>query len=187
MLSVNEFPFPPVLTKRDGVARYKAGEFGNASPTYNNRWELNNQGSCARKYHLRNKVTGGETFYNLDFFECFHLWAKAPDPDQWYCSEMAPHDQGTIQGEVMQGPEGIELFYATAKIPMRDALRLEGQRVQGMLALGLLKTYLCPRSYDWMMVLLERYPSHVIEFTSFTCEWGTLAGYNTIIWEIRNY
>lgn len=184
--------FPPVLTKKDMVRRYKAGEFGNASPTWNTlaqfeEYAFPSFGEIVKgSFHLRSRIAGGATHYNMTPLEIAMTWRHGvDDKSQWYVSEMAPHEHGTIQGEVQQGPEGLMLFYASAKLPMRDALRAEGRQVYGIMALGLLKQYMCARSYDWMMILLERYPGHVVEFTSFSVEWGTLPGYNTVYWEVR--
>ena len=96
----------PVLTKQDFVRRYAKGEFGNASPTwltvndwYDSRvWDQSFHFDDNR-YHLRNRVKGGMTFYNL---RCSELrdwkhrttWVHQPN---WYVSAMAPTETTLIQ------------------------------------------------------------------------------------------
>ena len=61
------------------------------------------------------------------------------------------------------------------------------QWARGIMALALLRRYLCPNSYDWMMTLLDRYPDHIVEFNTYSVNWGVLPGFNTAFWEVRLY
>lgn len=188
---------PPVLSKRDFVERYRRGEFGNASPTWNtvDDFLLIVQGhkgfipsyEWPERFHLRNRNAGGVTYYNLYWSELIARWCEQEDKEDWYASAMAPHDRGTIQGEVMRTTQGLYLYYASAKKPMREALAEEGKEATGIIAVSLLREYLCPNSYEWLNVLLDRYPDHIVEFSSFEVEWGTLPGFNSVFWEVRKY
>lgn len=182
----------PVKTKTDFVRRYQMGEFGNASPT----WEATEFIHCSgrdwkTKYHLRNKVAGGPTYYNLNendlLLRCYYLAANGSNLDQFYVSEMAPTAKTLIQGEVMRWHRGLYLYYSTVRKPMRDALAAEAHEAEGVKALTLLRHYLNQRSYDWLEYLLEEYPDHVIEFSTYSECWGTIPGYNTVFWECRLY
>lgn len=191
--------FPPVLTKTDFVRRYQANEFGNRSPT----WDTVNEflawgrqafgtGPSYGLYHLRNRVAGGATYYDLKWSHAVALWCDQKDKKDFYCSAMCPTERTTFQGEVMQAPPstgkvGLALYYTTVAKPMRQALLEGGKQVYGLLALGLLQRYLCPNSYEWMQVLLDRYPEHCVEFTCLDHCWGSIPGYNTLWWEIRKY
>lgn len=177
----------PVRSKADFVRRYAAGEFGNRSPTYQTWPELNSQGSSWRRYHLRCRIAGGPTHYNLDYFQAVKLWRACHNPGDWYCSEMAPHEFGTIQGEVHQTTNHLDLTYASAELPMREALAKGSRFAQGITATAILKSYMDGASWDWLNYLLGAYPGHVVEFSCFDCCWGTVPHHNTVIWEVRNY
>lgn len=181
-----ERSYPPVLTKRDFTRRYAAGEFGNASPTWHDPVEF---GSQVRPglFHLRNRVAGGATHYDLPWRTAYSLWLSMEDPTGWYVSGMAPTEGTLIQGEVMTTPRGLYLYYTTVAKPMRAALAERAESVEGIIALSLLRFYLCPNSYEWLSVLLERYPGHVVEFSTYDREWGTIPGFNTVYWEVRQY
>jgi hypothetical protein len=100
---------------------------------------------------------------------------------------MAPTEETIFQGEVMWGLWGLELTYTTVALPMRDALLKETKLARGIIATFLLKHFLCPNSYEWLQVLLDYYPDHVVEFSTYSVNWGTLPGYNTVFWEVRKY
>lgn len=186
--------YPPVLSKRDFVRRYGKGEFGNASPTW---YDLDSfigyagiafgNGPSFGSYHLRNRVAGGSTYYNLSWSATVARWSGQKDKRQWYVSEMAPTEETLIQGEVLETERGLTLLYSTVAKPMREALAESSQSVSGILAVSLLRSFLCPNSYDWLMILLERYPFHVVEFSTYSTEWGTLPNFNTVYWEVRQY
>jgi len=181
--------FPPVLTKADFVERYIRGEFGNHSPTWGTRQEYLADGYKGL-VHIRNRVAGARTWYNVPPEGFERAWAEALRyyrADQLYISAMAPTDKTVFQGEVQRGLWGLDLYYSCVARPMREALRLQGRTVRGVFALCLLQRFLCPNSYEWLQVLLDRYPDHVVEFSTYSVNWGTLPGYNTVFWEVRLY
>lgn len=85
----------------------------------------------------------------------------------------------------MQSEQGLQLFYSEVKKPMRDSLKEGGKQVTGVVASMTLRHFMNPKSYDWLQVLLDRYPYHVVEFSCYGVCWGTLIGYNTAFWEVR--
>lgn len=181
----------PVLTKGDFVRRYKAGEFGNASITWNSVPEYL---ASDYKYpvHFRNRVANGLTWYNVEWQHAVPLYARilseGVKSDDIYVSAMAPHHLNVIQGEVQRSNKHIDLFYSTAPdVPMRDALNQGAQQVHGATARLLLRFYLNQRSYEWLEWLLDSYPNHVVEFSVFQKCWGTIPGHNTVFWEVRKY
>lgn len=185
--------FLPVLSKADFVRRFSENEFGNRTQTWNTvdefaTWVQENDPRERNQYHLRNRIAGGATYYNLYGSECVARWMEQPDRSSWYAAAMVDHSRQTIQGEVWDSPTGLTLYYTDVKAPMRTALAEKSDQVSGIIARFLLRRYLCPNSYDWLWELLERYPGHVIEFTAFERRGiGTLPNYNTIFWEVRNY
>lgn len=181
-----------VLTKTDFVKRYAAGEFGNASPTWNNlqEWIKQNGRRFGHLFHVRNRIAGGKTWYNVPYYRLDEVWKVACNlypSDLLYISAMAPTELTLIQGEVQEGLWGLDLYYTQVKKPMRDALKEWSRQVNGVTAQYLLQKYLCPNSYEWLSRLLETYPAHVVEFSSYSTEWGTIPGYNTVFWEVRLY
>ena len=186
--------WPPVQTKQDFVRRYALGEFGNHSPTWGSLAEF-----IAYKYpstrvglcHIRNRIAGGPTWYSVPGEEVEHHWKQlvlhGADANNLYISLMAPTEQTLFQGEVIQDVGGLDLTYTTVAKPMRDALHERSLRARGIIAVALLRYYLCPRSYEWLQVLLDRYSHHAVEFSTYSRNWGTLPHYNTVFWEVRLY
>ena len=179
----------PVLTKTDFVRRYLAGEFGNRAPT----WDTLEQ--CLRSgykglIHIRNRVKGAKTWYNVPHDRLKQAWLEAIQcfpPEKLYLSAMAPTEKTVIQGEVQRGLWYLDLTYTTVRKPMREALAQECRTAKGLTAIRLLKTYLCPNSYEWLWYLLDEYEDHVVEFSTYSVCWGTVPGYNTVFWEVRKY
>jgi len=185
----------PVLTKTDFVQRYNAGEFGNRSPTWNSLQEfevgLAKWANNDSLYHLRNRVAGGPTKYNVseDHYCSALQWMldNGVKPQDIYVSEMCPTHLTQIQGEVMRTHEGLYLYYSQIKKPMRDSLREGGREAKGLRAKMLLEYYMDTNSYEWLNTLLDQYSEHVVEFTTLSKCWGTNSGYNTLFWEVRYY
>jgi hypothetical protein len=184
--------YPPVLNKVDFAERYRKGEFGNHSPTWDSVEEFGLAEIDEGLFHLRNRIVGGPTYYSLEALDLIDRHADLMDAgvaDTFYVSQMVPLEveQGLlIQGEVQRGIWGLDLTYSTVAKPMRDALRERTQYAQGLIASLLLQHYLDANSYDWLMTLLDRYPGHVVEFGTYEVCWGTLPN-NTIYWEVRAY
>jgi len=186
----------PVLTKADFVRRYELGEFGNHSPTWKNVLQFIYDSSVnpkgRRLFHLRNRIVGGPTYYNLTADELVALVAnlRGLDPEDvknFYISEMCPTEKTVLQGEVCLGCWGYNLTYTRVAKPMRDALCEECWFAKGLVAKQVLEGSLCPNSLNWLNYLLEEYPDHVVEFSTFSVDWGTLPSFNTVFWEVRKY
>lgn len=183
---------PPVTTKKDFVRRYQLGEFGNRSPTYDNLRHFVSSNPPSGLYHIRNRIAGGPTFYDVPCEEVQERWdeltlEKDISPENLYISAMAPTAGTLIQGELMRGVGGLYLHYTNVRKPMRDALKEESHHATGLTVKILLETYLNVKSLEWMYALLDRYPDHVIEFSVYNQCWGTDPGFNTVFWEVRQY
>jgi hypothetical protein len=101
-------------------------------------------------------------------------------------NESAPDNFLTIQGELMETPNGLNLFYSKEKKKMNLALK-KGKTILSLQAKLILKQFLNCISYDEIMILLKLFPEHVIEFSTYDINLGILPNRNTIIWEIRKY
>lgn len=173
----------PVLSKADFLRRFKKGEFGNAPPTWETVEEYL-ESDYKGLVHLRNKKKAGRTYYNVNK----ETVKKFPSKNEFYISGMAPHEHGTIQGEVMRSEFGLVLTYFSAKYPMREAFKKCSIKItKGVLSNQILEHHMCVNSYEWVCELLENYPEHVVEFSCFECAWGSTPNRNTVIWEVRKY
>jgi hypothetical protein len=178
---------PPVLTKRDFVKRYAALEFGNRPATWNTLSEV--VPSSTALYNLRNRVAGGETWMNLTYADLVNLYDKVKSEgraSQFYISEMAPTKYTTFQGEVFQTEYGLRLWYTRETLPMRDALRLQSCCCDGIMACQLLRHELPPDDWNWLQFLLDEYPGHVVEFSTYRNRCGVF-NQHTMFWEVRKY
>ena len=190
----------PVLTKQDFVRRYRRGEFGNNSPTWDSVEEfysaLVDRGAL---YHLRNREKGGPTEYNVPWDKVneklyYYVQAGARVSD-FYVSAMCPTEKTTFQGEVMRrpqggitkGPQGLYVYGSTVPKPIRQSLLENGKCYHQLQALNMLSYYMNSNSLDWLYHLLDTYDGHVVEFTCLSTNWGTLPHYNTLFWECRKY
>lgn len=148
-------------------------------------WHIRNAGKAGQV------VQGGYTFYNIPTHDLVEEWYRVTrlHPEEfWYISGMAPHTRNLLQGELTNLNGWWELYYSTVKdLPMREALAKEAKTIRGLSAKMKLRGVMNPLSYDWLEVLLDRYPGHAIEFSVFDKHWGNLPGYNTVFWEVRDY
>lgn len=178
----------PIDSKSKFVRLYQLGEFGNHSPTWDTPMEFAEANYRQGLVHLRNRTAGRETFYNLDPLVALCQWAGMDNPLQFYCSAMAPHEHNLLQGEVWDGPWGLNL-HGTYEIgpPMRDALSVSPFDCTGLEAKLSLRRVMNDKSWEWFQYLLEAYPEHVIEFSAFNCCWGTRPAENVVWWEVRKY
>jgi hypothetical protein len=182
----------PVNSKHDFVKRYLNGEFGNRAPTWSNI-SLFFAGDYKREslYHIRNRKIGADTWYNVLGRNVPAVWESAlregHSPRDLYISAMAPTEKTLIQGEVQQSYKGDNLYYTEVAKPMRIALEECSKSVDGIAARTILRYYLNAVSMDWLEHLISSYPDHVVEFSTYSTCWGTLEGYNTVFWEVRNY
>lgn len=181
----------PVDSKQDFVQRFLKNEFGNRGPTWDTYDEFRQSGYRGL-IHIRNREAGAKTWYNVPaadvFYEMRQIIAhgEAIEEDLYFAA-MAPTEKTLIQGEVMLDVGGLYLFYSTIAKPMRDALKERAESEWGISAILRLRHYLDPSSYDDMMELLGTYPDHVVEFSTYSCDWGTCPNRNTIFWEVRMY
>lgn len=179
------------VAKHRFVDSYQANEFGNRAPTWDTFEDFLRSGYTGL-IHIRNRVAGGDTWYDVPAIEVPQRLASIVEHglasyNSVYFSGMAPTDKTVLQGEVRRSENHLDLFYSTIRKPMRESLAKGGQHVSGIIAVLLLKEVMDPPSYDWFETLLDRYPDHVIEFSTYAVNWGTICGRNTVWWEVRLY
>ena len=185
--------YQPVLTKKDFVKRYQEGEFGNRSPTWDNIGDfLKEPHPLDQLIHIRNRVKGGPTWDDVTSYQVEALWRSIVEdgiakPEDLYLSYMAPTDKTVIQGELMITESGLELYYTKIQKPMRRAFRICAETAKGLLAKVILGTYVPDNDQEWLHELLvDRYPGHVVEFSTYSVPFGTERK-RTVIWEVRKY
>lgn len=98
-----------------------------------------------------------------------------------------PDERLTIQGEIINHYNGLNLLYSKIKKPMNLALAECQEYAKGLKAQLILKYFLSPSSYSDLEVLLEKYSESAIEFSTYSIPVGNIPGRNTVIWEVRNY
>jgi hypothetical protein len=51
----------------------------------------------------------------------------------------------------------------------------------------MLKATMTPASHDDWLLLIDKYPKHVIEVSIYDCCLGDMPGRNALVWEVRRY
>lgn len=199
----------PVTTKLDFYTRLRAGEFG---VNDNHRWYDVAQWLRDKPWHrldwnvktVTQYVQGNQYYhwpvwglqsigkpgsrcdYNVPTIEVPERLLTWPVP-RYVISPMMPDDWLVCQGEAWETDLGrIYLHSSTAKIPMRQALKTNPEHREGLLAKEYLRAVLPYEDFEDMMSLFARYPGHVIEFSVYGCDVGTMKR-RTVWWEIRQY
>lgn len=178
-----------IRSKAEFYRLWHAGLLGNKPRTWANLAQLFASGYPGPVGIRTVGVSGGKVRYRVPLEEVaavVHTWPGTPT-----FSEPMPDHLRLIQGEVMNGTNGLELTYSLANdgtgLPMmREAMR-RPERATGIVAAVLLTHYLWPASLEEIRRLLEDYPDSVIEFGAHDCAVGELPRRNTVIWEVRNY
>lgn len=191
-----------VRTKREGVAHFQAGKFGNFIRQWDDLESLKKDGydglTAVRSRtpgarYTRGPMTVAEAEVYLE-----ELRAQGVPASDTYVGEYleGQPEKVTFQGEVFRGPMGLTLNYTRSNKFMRVALKEDSRHAHGLEAKMLLEHYLDANSYDDLMTLLDEYESaenngyptsHIVEFTAMETPVGARPGRNTIFWECRLY
>lgn len=175
---------PTIDNKAQMYAAMKAGKFGNT----NTHWyalEDYLRSGYPGLVGLRGGTKGWPTRYNLTREEVIALWPDAPPGSN--ISPMLPDQKILLQGEVKDTEMGLALHCSTVKAPMKTALSTEFLNLYGFNAHMALKRHLWPSDLADLYILLNQYPGHVVEFSSYSVPVGCIPHRNTVIWEVRNY
>lgn len=115
---------------------------------------------------------------------CRRLICEGYKPEDLLVDESAPDDTVLLQGEVLNTPEFVELFYVERSgIGMRQAFPLM-KPVAGIRAVQILRHYLDADSCEDLFQILAEYHTSVVEFSVYPKRVGRLQR-NTLIWEVR--
>lgn len=177
-----------ILNKKENYKLYLKGSFGNKIKSWDSVNSFQNdlyKGSVSVRYK---GLPGQFCYYNVNNINLIlrDIISKGGKKENVIINESAPDEHLTIQGELMRNELGLYLFYSTEKGKMRDCLK-NGKSINGLRVKLLLEYYLSPSSYDDIMDLLDLYPDHVIEFSTYNKCLGDCTGRNTLIWEVRKY
>jgi hypothetical protein len=175
-------------SKSDQVKLYNAGAFGNKPVTYKTVYDLLASDYSGNVSMRHAKLGSWKSQYDVPkdqvLTRCKTLQV---DPNDIYCTQSPPEHKITIQGEVMLSIDHYDITYSELTKPMKLALAEAPQYATGLKAAMLLRCHFNASSYADLQVLFEKYPKSVIEFTCFSCNFGSIPGRNTVIWEVRNY
>lgn len=178
-----------ISTKSINYNLYKRGLYGNKLRTWYSLNEYIKSG-YNNTVTLRYSGVGGGMYcaYNIinPKLKIEEFVKQGANRDLFIINESAPDENLLIQGEITKDYRGYNLFFSLEKGKMRDCLK-NGIQTNGLKSKIILQKYLFPNSYNDIMELIELYPNHIIEFSSYEFKLGDCQNRNTIIWEIRNY
>lgn len=181
-----------IMSKSQMFRLYEAGEFGNKLRSWKGvdaYLASGFTGMVGMRY--RGGEPGKWCAYNLPRTKIPGLarkWCQeGAEVNRIIVSEAAPDHRLYMQGEFCaDNAMGYYLFYSTAPLPMREALKT-GRHCYGPSALMVAISRMTPASEDEFRALLERFPSAVIEFSVYHHCLGSSPRCNTLFWEVRNY
>lgn len=104
----------------------------------------------------------------------------------FYVHEHIPTGAQLMNAEVRWSRGDLFLYYSTVPTIMRESLAAGGRQVKGLIARKVLSTLVFPDELDSLYRLLDEYPEHCVEFTSYRARYGTEQTH-LIIWEVRLY
>jgi hypothetical protein len=175
-----------ITNKRQMYRMLSDGLFGNTNPAWFDlsSWDVNK--SLASVWGLRSMVPG-DTRCALDVPTDMVVDRVWHDFYQGVCISPMVDDWLTFRGEVFDTPTGLMVYglYGMKPVKWREAMSRYGVHYQGVNTRQLLKGVLNENSYDDLMILLEQYPGHVVEFTALDRCYGTVPHRNAVIWEVR--
>ncbi len=171
----------------------QSGVFGNKLRTWGSKEEIlesGYEGTVTMRY--RGNGGGSEYAYEVELDKIDSvgkIWTKKGlDVSRISFNESAPDHDLVIQGEVQRSFRGLDLFYSTKQMKMRDAMiRKDAKNVSGLIAKKILEKTMTPSSYADLEALLDMFEDHVVEFSTYAYCLGDIPGRNTVIWEVRNY
>lgn len=176
----------PITNKSQMYQKLLSGAFGNVCKSWSNVQDFLAAGPhpAGSVFAVRTLIRNG-TFFS----------PQPADKVVETCSRLMcgynivinlPDHKLVIQGEVCRNPD-LRLYYSTVTKSMRAALLEDGKSVRGLTAKMILEHYLDASSYEDLMVLLEQYPDHVVEFSVHRVPVGVDRRRRCIFWEVRRY
>jgi len=180
-----------LTSKAQSMGLYRQGLFGNHPRCWFNVDDLIALGEFPWSVVFRYARYGCEAYrrYNLTWDQIplavAEIVAAGGSQQHITVNELMPDDRLTFQGEVTIDHGSWYLFGSDEKTQMVPALR-SGREYHGVHALTILKTVMDQPSFDQLNHLIETFPDHIIEFSSYACAVGEL-GFNTVFWDVRAF
>jgi hypothetical protein len=177
-----------ITVKQQNLAAWQCGAFGNKLRAWRTieGWRASGFGGLVA---IRSLVPGGPCFVDLApdvlLSRFDELVQNGHRPDQLMINESAPNSRAILQGEYDNELWGC-FRYSVSPCPMREALR-NSRETYGLRSRLILRWAMSPSSYEDFLVLLDRYPKHVLEVSVYDCCVGDTPGRNALVWEVRRY
>ena len=178
-------------SKNKSFELYQTGLFGNKLRSWDSVQEYKESGHVGT-VTVRYKGNSSSPFckYNIKSSDADSviksIISSGAKEELIVLNESAPDEKLLIQGELTKDSGGYSLFYSCEQGKMRDCMKF-GIQIYGLSAKLLLMKYMNANSYADVMELIDSYPDHVIEFSTYDQCLGSCHGRNTIIWEVRKY
>jgi hypothetical protein len=191
--------YPSILTKLENYVLWQSGAFGNKLRAWRTVEKWREAGFKGRVVlRTLGSAGGGPTYYNLEPGEVdkiFQSWIRHGVPNESIMvNEAAPDNAAILQGEyrndVYKTQDGYDwgLFhFSRAAAHMRPALARAPEERRGLMASLLIREAMTPSSYDDWLMLIDRYPGHVLEVSIYDRCLGDVPGRNALVWEVRRY
>lgn len=184
-----------VTTKEAMYRLLAAGRFGNTVRTWDTLAAIKASG-YTRDISIRARERSNPVrLYHVEQCDLLReLSARGlTESDVIFC-EPPPDGARTIQGELAllpsecsgRGADNLYLFASMVPKPMRFALEEGGKHYEGAAALLVLHHFVPHEDRQHLLELLQEFPGHVVEFSTFARRCGTL-NRHTVIWECRKY
>lgn len=184
-----------IKTKTKMYQLLRQGEFGNIFKNYTSVKEVMNSDLKQISVRYSDRSKSGTTFFEVttkdklrEVIQKFVRRGADPAKICFNNGDFSLQDKIVIQGELCNIDGMLELAFSTrAGITLREAVNRGLKRTNGLAVKLMLQHYMWPSDYDWIFELLDQYPDHVIEFSTFSIPVGTIRNRCTVIWEVRKY
>lgn len=179
-----------ITNKHEMYRLLNAGQLGNTLPAAETWSELTEFfAKVPPPYAVRYKQAGGRTKFNLNQVETSYAVGGLPE-GTWNVSGMTPDDQRLCYGHLLDGPGGWSLHYSDEQKPCKLKEYLDGckqKNLHGLAARMYLRGIMDQIGWETLLMLVEKYPDHVIEFSVFANSIPlTLSMSNVCFWEVRS-
>lgn len=178
---------PSVKDKDDMYSRWISGEFGNKLRGWVKLEDLEADPYSGTVSVRLTESSSRTARYEVPQYRVSEVMQEMGAMSMQYrFNESAPDDQLIFQGELCDSHLGWCLSYDCDPIKMAPAMQ-KAKHVFGLTAKTIVRHFLCPNSLLDMQALLDTYPGHVVEFSTYSRTLGDIPNRNTIIWEVRAY
>jgi len=180
-----------IISKKQFFDMWRAGVLGNRTRLWNDPVKCFEESTDLNIKTIGFREvgkTGGGAWEKVPLEKMLITARKWKDAGRTFIlDDGCPDEKRTIQGEICRTELGLYGYLDTKSIlPMRPAIAAGHMRsCSYATCIALLDRYMDASSRDDLEMLLELYPDHVIEFTSFSVDVGVFPNRNTLFWETR--